>query len=67
MLKARSRFAGNTAVHPTDGVLLFSMGSRFRGNDGFRDNDYSQYTTTYRPSHTTSTKCQYHAAPSNAK
>src|SRR5580698_2183451 len=28
---------------------------------------YSQYTTTYNPSHTTSTKCQYHAAPSKAK
>ena len=28
---------------------------------------YSQYTTTYSPSHTTSTKCQYQAAPSNAK
>jgi len=30
-------------------------------------NIYSQYTTTYRPNHTTSTKCQYHAAPSNPK
>jgi hypothetical protein len=28
---------------------------------------YSQYTTTYRPSHTTSTKCQYQAAPSKSK
>ena len=27
----------------------------------------SQYTTMYRPSHTTSTKCQYHAAPSKPK
>src|SRR5262245_24851062 len=28
---------------------------------------YSQYTKMNRPSHTTSTKCQYHATPSNAK
>ena len=28
---------------------------------------HNQYTTTYKPSHTTSTKCQYHAAPSNPK
>ena len=25
----------------------------------------NQYTMMYRPSHTTSTKCQYHAAPSS--
>src|SRR5450830_2024244 len=28
---------------------------------------YNQYTTTYRPSQTTSTKCQYQAAPSKPK
>ena len=28
---------------------------------------YSQYTTMYRPSQTTSTKCQYQAAPSKPK
>ena len=27
----------------------------------------SQYTTTNKPSQTTSTKCQYHATASNAK
>ena len=27
----------------------------------------SQYTTKYRPSQTTSTKCQYQAAPSKPK
>ncbi len=28
---------------------------------------YIQYTSRYRPSHTTSTKCQYHATPSKPK
>jgi hypothetical protein len=29
--------------------------------------DYNQYTRVYSPSHTTSTKCQYQAAPSKPK
>src|SRR5260364_270799 len=32
-----------------------------------RTGSYNQYTTTYKPSHTTATKCQYQAAPSKAK
>ena len=49
------------AVSPTaavfaDGRLLFSHGAQT-----------SQYTSTNSSSHTTSTKCQYHADASNAK
>ena len=39
----------------------------FSRSDEARTFDQSQYTNTNNPSQTTSTKCQYQAAASNAK
>jgi hypothetical protein len=40
-------------------LILFLVASYYMG--------YIQYTKTYRPTQTTSTKCQYHATASKAK
>jgi len=38
-----------------------------RSDSRCKQRSYIQYTNTYKPIHTTSTKCQYHATASNAK
>src|SRR5690606_9821127 len=58
---------------PVDRVVPVCTAGRAPGLDtGDRYSDYVivdqvQYTSMYRPSHTTSTKCQYQAAPSKPK
>ena len=62
LIKPHGMSLSEAAASMRSGAAVFAPAANRRTAVG-----YSQYTNTNRPSHTTSTKCQYQATPSNAK